>query len=585
MSQFATMSQNDENKKILHDLGERVKELTALYSTANILQKPGSVPELLQEIATILPAAWQYPDITTARIRYGELEFRSRDFSETEWNQSAAFATANGKKGSIDIFYLEERPAAAEGPFLAEERDLVNSLAEMVRIYLDRKHALEALKESEERFRVTFEHAAVGIMHLGIDGIILRANRKYCDILDYACDELVGRAFRDIACYVDIDRDMEYLYKLETGRVHTFSIEMRLIRKNNKPVWVNQTVSLVRGFTGEPEYFIFVIEDISDRKRAEEEKKMILHDLGERVKELTAMYRTMEILQQQKTVPRLLQEVVSILPDAWQYPDIAAARIYFDSQEYKTPNYRKTEWSQIGAFATYDARDGFVEVAYLEEMPEEVEGPFLAEERDLIDSIAGLLKSFLNRTMTEKALIESEKLYRTLAETAHDMVYLMDENGQFTYFNRYTGEIMGEDPENYIGKTCRDVYPPAIAEQHELSTRRVWETGEPAYIEEYTPFPIKSLWTGNWLVPIKDEGGVVTALMGIVRDIDHTKKAEEMALKYESEHASARQMADHIDQMKKKISMSIGYLEKAYEDRDLEKEQLLKAIESLRKLI
>jgi len=530
----------DDKNKILHRLGERVKELTALHATAKVFQKQSTVPELLQEVVAILPAAWQYPCVTAARITFHGMDYKTQNFTVTPWRQSADFTTTDGKLGSIEVFYLDEMPQEAEGPFLAEERNLINSLAEMLKVYLDRKQAEQALQESEERFRATFEQAPVGITHVGLDGRFLKANGKFCDIIGYSYEELVGRKFQDVTCIYDVDSEVEYRDKLMMGRVHSYTIEKRDIRRDGSPVWVNQTVSLVREPSGEPNYFILVLEDISGRKRAEAERKKLLHDLGERVKELTAMYRAMEIVQQQKTAPELLQEIVEGLPDAWQYPEVTAARIVFEGREYKTPNFAGTAWSQAAPFRTHDALEGFIEVVYLEERPDEAEGPFLAEERNLIDSLANLLRSFLNHKLAEEALRESEKLYRTLAEAAHDMVYIIDGSGRIVYFNNYAAELLGDNPHDHIGKKARELYPPEEAERHESYERHVRETGEPVYFEDHSTFPSRSLWMATWLVPVKGENGETTSLMGIVRDIDARKKAEEAVLDAEKALARAK---------------------------------------------
>ncbi len=534
------MPRTDEKNNVQHSLGERIKELTALHSTAKIFQKQSKVPELLQEVVSILPAAWQYPCVTAARITFHGMDYQTENFEVTPWRQCADFTMTDGKLGSIEVYYLDEMPREVEGPFLAEERNLINSLAEMLKIYLDRKLAEEALQESEERFRATFEQAPVGITHVGLDGRFLKANGKFCDIIGYSYEELIGRKFQDVTCIYDVASEIENRDKLMTGRVNVYAIEKRDIRRDGSPVWVSQTVSLVRGLSEEPKYFIFVLEDISGRKQAEAERKKLLHDLGERIKELTAMYRAMEIIQQQKTAPELLQEIVEGLPDAWQYPEVTAARIVFEGQEYMTPNYVKSAWSQASSFRTQDALEGFIEVVYLEERPEEAEGPFLAEERKLIDSLAQLLRSFLNHKLAEEALRESEKLYRTLAEAAHDMVYLIDELGRIVYFNDYAAELLGENPHEHIGKKARELYPPEEADSHESHEKHVRATGEPAYFEEYTTFPARRLWTATWLVPVKGESGEKTSLMGIVRDIDARKKAEEAVLDAEKALARAK---------------------------------------------
>ncbi len=531
------MPQAEDKDSIQHRLGERIKELTALHATAKIFQKQSTVPELLQEVVSILPAAWQYPCITAARITFHGMDYTTQNFAVTPWKQVADFTATDGKLGSIEVYYLDEMPREAEGPFLSEERNLINSLAEMLKVYLDRKLADDALQDSEERFRATFEQAPVGITHVGLDGRFLMANGKFCSIIGYSREDLIGRKFQDVTCVYDVDSEVEYRDKLMTGRISSYTIEKRDIRRDGTPVWVNQTVSLVRGPSGEPKYLIFILEDIGDRKRAESERKKLLHDLGERIKELTAMYRAMEVIQQQKPAPDLLQEIVEGLPYAWQYPEATAARIVFEGREYKTPGFVKTAWSQQAPFRTHDALEGFVEVVYLEERPEEAEGPFLAEERKLIDSLAQLLRSFLNHKLAEEALRESEKLYRTLAEAAHDMVYIVDGRGRIVYFNDYAAEVLGDDPHEHIGKKAGELYPPEEAERHASHERNVWATGEPAYFEDYTTFPSRSLWTATWLVPVKGERGETTSLMGIVRDIDARKRAEEAAVEAEKELA------------------------------------------------
>jgi signal transduction histidine kinase len=130
---------------LLHNLQERIKELTALHGTARLLQhhsKPDA--ELLTEVLTLLPPAWQYPEITGARIWFRDLSIATPGFQITPWMQTAQF-NAGSEQGGIEISYTEYRPDSAEGPFLKEERDLINSLAEMLRSHFQHRLADEAL--------------------------------------------------------------------------------------------------------------------------------------------------------------------------------------------------------------------------------------------------------------------------------------------------------------------------------------------------------------------------------------------------------------------------------------------------------
>jgi PAS domain S-box-containing protein len=130
-------------QRLVHELGERVKELTALHSAGRLLNGLGSPDEALPRIVNLLPAAWQYPDITGARITSGNIDVRTELFQPTSWIQRADFTTSGGRTGAIEIVYREPRPEADEGPFLAEERSLILSLAGMLRAYFERVEAEE----------------------------------------------------------------------------------------------------------------------------------------------------------------------------------------------------------------------------------------------------------------------------------------------------------------------------------------------------------------------------------------------------------------------------------------------------------
>jgi formate hydrogenlyase transcriptional activator len=146
--------ERDRAKGALYDLGERVKELTALHHTARLLEDEQlGVAQLLEKIAALLPPAFQYPEVTEACARYGDSVVRTPGFAETPWTLTRNFETSDGTKGALQVVYLTEKPPSAEGPFLREERHLIDSLADMVGATLDKRAADAALRESEERLR------------------------------------------------------------------------------------------------------------------------------------------------------------------------------------------------------------------------------------------------------------------------------------------------------------------------------------------------------------------------------------------------------------------------------------------------
>ncbi len=134
----------------------------------------------------------------------------------------------------------------------------------------ERKQVETILRESEERFRATFEQAAVGIAHIGLDGRFLRVNRKLCEILGYTQGELMRLTFQEITAPAWLDADLENVRKMLAKELAIYTMEKRYVRKDGSLVWANLTVSLAHEPHGAPRYFISVIEDISQRKATEE---------------------------------------------------------------------------------------------------------------------------------------------------------------------------------------------------------------------------------------------------------------------------------------------------------------------------
>ena len=396
---------------------ERTKELRCLFEIGKIVEEPGISPEnIYRRTAEIIPPAWQYPEITCARVIMEGGEFRTDNFQETEWRQSATVRVHGQEAGIVEVCYLEERPGAHEGPFLAEERHLIEAIAERLgriverirseealrtserryrtlienlpqKVFLkdassvyvsgngrfarelgialdelggktdfdffprelaekyraddrrimaagqveeieeaylyqgeerfvhtvktpiqdehgntsgilgifwdvtERKREQDAARQAEDRFRATFEQAAVGIAHVGLDGRWLCVNQKLCDIVGYTREELLEKTFQDITHPDDLDIDVAYVRQVLAGERQTYSMEKRYFRKDGSTVWVNLTVAVVRKSSGEPDYFISVVEYIADRKQAEDALRELKQELEERVERRTAELR------------------------------------------------------------------------------------------------------------------------------------------------------------------------------------------------------------------------------------------------------------------------------------------------------
>jgi len=142
--------------KLIHDLKERAKELNCLYKVQELLSTPEiSIDEICQGIIDILPPGWQYPDVCQAKIDYAGKTYQSPGFREALWVQSADILVQEEKVGNISVYYTEERPVSDEGPFLKEERKLINTIAEQFGFYILHEQLRtvfeQQLKTEEER--------------------------------------------------------------------------------------------------------------------------------------------------------------------------------------------------------------------------------------------------------------------------------------------------------------------------------------------------------------------------------------------------------------------------------------------------
>ena len=164
----------------------------------------------------------------------------------------------------------------------AELSALNESLEEKVR------ERTAALRESEARFRATFEQAAVGIAHVAPGGHWLRVNQRLCDIVGYSQEEIQSLTFKDLTHPDDVADSLADMQKLVEGKAGSYQNQKRYVVRNGDIVWVNQTVALVRHPDGSPDYFISVIEDISERKAAEAAVLRLNAELERRVEGRTA---------------------------------------------------------------------------------------------------------------------------------------------------------------------------------------------------------------------------------------------------------------------------------------------------------
>jgi len=144
-------------RKQTHALSKRVKELNCLYGISKLTEiQDVSLDEIFKGVVDLIPPAWQYPEITCSRITWENQEFKTKIFKSTTWNQSCDIIMHGNKIGIVEGCYLEERPESFEGPFLQEERSLINTVGERLGRISERKHSEELLRLQSENINKIF---------------------------------------------------------------------------------------------------------------------------------------------------------------------------------------------------------------------------------------------------------------------------------------------------------------------------------------------------------------------------------------------------------------------------------------------
>jgi len=152
-----TITPNSEHdpSELERALHERIKELNCLYAIARLSERDiGSLDDFLKDVVEILPPSWQYPEITCARITFQDRIFKTRGFKKAKWCQSSQVLFYNENAGEVMVCYLEERPADYEGPFLQEERTLLDAVAERIGVAAERFAAERELQETNKQLTV-----------------------------------------------------------------------------------------------------------------------------------------------------------------------------------------------------------------------------------------------------------------------------------------------------------------------------------------------------------------------------------------------------------------------------------------------
>ena len=388
----------------------------------------------------------------------------------------------------MPLLRLERTPRADE---LGTTVDALNHMHERLNEFLAK------IAESEERFRFAFEQAAVGIAHVAQDGHFLRVNQKLCHIVGYTQDELNARTFQDITHPDDLDADLEQVRRVLAGKLRTYSMEKRYFHKDGRVVWINLTVSLVRKLDGTPDYFISVIEDITQRLRAEQALRAerdftgaVLDTIGsivvvlDRDGRIVRFNRACEQITGFSADEVLGRHVWDFLLPPEQIEPVKQVFAALTAGQF--PNAHENDWFTRGGerrmiawsnTALLDASGG---VEYVIATGIDITARQEAEQR-----LAGA----------------SEQLHELLTNMADGFVRL-DRDWHYTFVNKRAGQMFGRPSGELVGRNIWEEFPEGIDQPFYHAYHKAMADQQPAQIQSY--YAPWGKWFENRIYPSAD---------------------------------------------------------------------------------
>ena len=458
-------------------------------------------------------------------------------------------ASSDGEAYSIDHRIVlpdgEERIVHEQAETVFDTSGEPLRMSGTVQDVTEQRRAQEALRDSEEQFRVAFEQAGVGMTLLTLLGRWTRVNQQFCDMLGYSPEELLERRFQDLTHPDDLDTNVRYLEQAQKGQIPTYAMEKRYFRKDGSIIWVNITVALVRNASGNPSHLVSVVEDISKRKQAEQE----VHDLNEglerRVEERTAELRESEgrlalAIQSanfgtwSRNIPgekvvwdERTEAIFGLEPGTFEGTMGAfLAQVHPDDRERIRTGHRRLIEEGVPYASDFRIAWPNGELRHIATRASVVRG-----DRDSSRQIIGMLHDITERKHTEEALRDSEEQLRLITDNVPAVIAYMDADQRYRFINKRYEEWFGISSEEVCGRRVREVVGEAAYSAVKENLAKAL-SGKLVVFE--TSIPTRDAGTRDvqpTYVPHFSDDGTVKGVFVLVTDITERKRLESELLR------------------------------------------------------
>lgn len=346
------------------------------------------------------------------------------------------------------------------------------------------KQTLQALQKSEQQFRILTENTTDIVMLCESSGQPIYISPVIENITGYMPDE-----YRQFSAYGNVfpdDREalQSKIQELQQGK-NTVKTEYRIFHKSGHIIWLETRLGSVKNANGAIDFLISSSNDITERKKMQSALK-------ERVKELNGLYQLSKIAESpNKSLNEFLHEIVDIIPEAWQYPEICAAQIELDSETIvQTANYQKSDYKLQAIIKSYGRRIGTLSVIYTQQPAASDNQVFLPEEKQLIQAMAEQTGKIIERIRSEEELKKNKQKYQqqlnftqTLIQHIPIPLFYKDSNGKYLGCNSVFTEFTGKSEAEIVGKTVHELWPSTQSEEYHRRDLELLKSKTPQHYE------------------------------------------------------------------------------------------------------
>ena len=256
-------------------LRERVKELTALHEVARALERTDTaMPALFEHIALLLVSALRYPADTVVRVSHGASTFETTGYRRTPWQLTAEFQTSDGRDGALEVGYLQEKPVQATGPFLAEERALLQTAAEMLRSHLERRTTEDQLRRSQEQLGVALSSVKMGFWEWDVLLNQMVWSEEMARLCGMTTKPPVAR-YRERFFLIHPDDTPRVTVTVRDAigdpKRQTFEVDFRIQPPKGSQRWLLAKAHIFRDDMGRCVRVLGVVIDVTDRRRLQDQ--------------------------------------------------------------------------------------------------------------------------------------------------------------------------------------------------------------------------------------------------------------------------------------------------------------------------